>query len=214
MEEEGIKGCVYLRFPEGKLKALTLSYDDGVEQDEHLIGILRAHGMRGTFNLNAGLYAPEGTVFRPGVISRRLLYGAGRSAPSLPSAFGRLSSKCNTEEHLKRRAPTQSFAGPVIQVVESRGEVSGRNRVEITALREEKAKKAIGILIAATLPGLVRFGKEDGSVQLFLKLMKLRKFRAIVQRKAMNRQAGQSRNNRLTRFSGRPGGYRRTLNVA
>lgn len=43
--------------------------------------------MRGTFNLNAGLYAPEGTVFRPGVISRRLLYGAGRSAPSLPSAF-------------------------------------------------------------------------------------------------------------------------------
>lgn len=80
-------GCVYLRFPEGKLKALTLSYDDGVEQDERLIGILRAHGMRGTFNLNAGLYAPEGTVFRPGVISRRLLYGAGRSAPSLPSAF-------------------------------------------------------------------------------------------------------------------------------
>ena len=66
---------------------MTGLLDDGVEQDEHLIGILRAHGMRGTFNLNAGLYAPEGTVFRPGVISRRLLYGAGRSAPSLPSAF-------------------------------------------------------------------------------------------------------------------------------
>ena len=127
---------------------------------------------------------------------------------------GRLSSKCNTEEHLKRRAPTQSFAGPVIQVVESRGEVSGRNRVEITALREEKAKKAIGILIAAALPGLVRFGKEDGRIQLFLELMKLRKFRAIVQRKAMNRQAGQSRNNRLTRFSGRSCGYRCPLNVA
>lgn len=69
-------GCVYLRFPEGKLKALTLSYDDGVEQDERLIGILRAHGMHGTFNLNAGLYAPEGTVFRPGVISRRLTRAA------------------------------------------------------------------------------------------------------------------------------------------
>ena len=80
-------GCVFLRFPEGKLKAMTLSYDDGVEQDERLIGNMRANGLRGTFNLNAGLYAPEGTVVRPGVISRRLLYGAGRSAPSLPSAF-------------------------------------------------------------------------------------------------------------------------------
>ena len=98
--------------------------------------------------------------------------------------------------------------------VENRGKISGRNRVEITALREEKAKKAIGILIAAALPGLVRFGKEDGRIQLFLKLMKLRKFRAIVQRKAMNRQAGQSRSNRLTRFSGSSGGHQRTLNVA
>ena len=86
--------------------------------------------------------------------------------------------------------------------------------MKITALREEKAKKAIGILIAAALPRLVRFGKEDGSIQLFLELMKLRKFRAIIQRKAMNRQAGQSGSNSLTRFSGRSGGYWFPLNIA
>ena len=31
-----------IRFPEGRLLALTLSYDDGVEQDEQLISILDA----------------------------------------------------------------------------------------------------------------------------------------------------------------------------
>ena len=45
----------YLRFPGGKCKALTLSYDDGVVQDLRLIEILKKHGIKCTFNLNAGL---------------------------------------------------------------------------------------------------------------------------------------------------------------
>ncbi len=61
-----------LLFPEGRLLALTLSYDDGVEQDEKLISILNAHGIRATFNLNSGLFSPEGTVFPEGQIHRRL----------------------------------------------------------------------------------------------------------------------------------------------
>lgn len=43
----------FLRFPEGKLKAVTLSYDDGVRDDLHLAEILNAYGMRGTFNINS-----------------------------------------------------------------------------------------------------------------------------------------------------------------
>ena len=31
---------IFMRFPEGKSKALTLSYDDGVEQDKRLIQIM------------------------------------------------------------------------------------------------------------------------------------------------------------------------------
>ncbi|OQA82664.1 MAG: Polysaccharide deacetylase [Lentisphaerae bacterium ADurb.Bin242] len=42
-------------YPEGKLKALTFSYDDGVAQDRRLIEIFNRSGMKGTFNLNAGL---------------------------------------------------------------------------------------------------------------------------------------------------------------
>ena len=61
-----------IRFPNGRLLALTLSYDDGVQQDEKLISILNAHGIRATFNLNSGLFAPEGTVFPKGQIHRRL----------------------------------------------------------------------------------------------------------------------------------------------
>ncbi len=46
---------LYLRFPEGKAKALTLSYDDGVRQDKRLVEILRKYGLKGTFNLNSSL---------------------------------------------------------------------------------------------------------------------------------------------------------------
>ena len=61
-----------MRFPGGLRKALTLSYDDGVEQDRRLIPILDAHGIRATFNLNSGLWAKEGTVYPEGQIHRRM----------------------------------------------------------------------------------------------------------------------------------------------
>jgi len=63
---------IYLRFPQGRAKALTLSYDDGVEQDMRLVEILDSYGLKGTFNLNSGLYAPEGTVYPSGQIHRRM----------------------------------------------------------------------------------------------------------------------------------------------
>ena len=61
-----------MRFPGGKPKALTLSYDDGVEQDVRLMALMKKHGLKGTFNLNSGLFAPEGTVYPAGTIHRRM----------------------------------------------------------------------------------------------------------------------------------------------
>ena len=46
---------LYLCFPEGKTKALTMSYDDGKWADERLVELFNRHGIRGTFNLNYGL---------------------------------------------------------------------------------------------------------------------------------------------------------------
>ena len=65
-------GNIYMRFPGGCAKALTLSYDDGVEQDMRLIEIMKTHGLKGTFNINSGLYAPEEYVWPEGHIHRRL----------------------------------------------------------------------------------------------------------------------------------------------
>ncbi len=43
----------FLRFPEGKEKALTLSYDDGCKYDEKLISILNQYGIKTTLNINS-----------------------------------------------------------------------------------------------------------------------------------------------------------------
>ena len=49
----------YIRFPNFRRKALTLSYDDGVRQDKRLIAIMRKHGLKGTFNINAGFFGDK-----------------------------------------------------------------------------------------------------------------------------------------------------------
>jgi len=44
---------VYMRFPGGVSKTLTLSYDDGCPDDMRLISIMDRYGIKGTFNLNS-----------------------------------------------------------------------------------------------------------------------------------------------------------------
>lgn len=63
---------MWMRFPGGLTKAVTLSYDDGVEQDARLLEIMNRYGLKGTFNLNSGLFAPEGTVYPAGQVHRRM----------------------------------------------------------------------------------------------------------------------------------------------
>ncbi len=41
---------VLMRYPEGKAKAVTFSYDDGVVQDKRLAAIFDTYGMKATFN--------------------------------------------------------------------------------------------------------------------------------------------------------------------
>lgn len=47
---------IFMRFPEERAKTLTFSYDDGVEGDVRLVKLLNRYGMKGTFNVNSGLY--------------------------------------------------------------------------------------------------------------------------------------------------------------
>ncbi len=52
----------------GKKKAVTFSFDDGVTQDIRLIEILNKYGLKGTFNLNSSLLGLAGSLDRNGNI--------------------------------------------------------------------------------------------------------------------------------------------------
>ena len=47
---------------DGKMKALTFSYDDGVTQDKRLIDIFNKYGLKCTFNLNSELLGRPGML--------------------------------------------------------------------------------------------------------------------------------------------------------
>lgn len=51
-----------LVFPEGKEKALTLSYDDGVDTDIRMIELMEKYQIKCTFNISAGLFSDENAV--------------------------------------------------------------------------------------------------------------------------------------------------------
>ena len=50
-------------FPDGKKKVFTLSFDDGVEQDIRLVSLMKAYGVKGTFNLNSGIFRDENAPY-------------------------------------------------------------------------------------------------------------------------------------------------------
>lgn len=51
----------------GKNKAVTFSYDDGVTQDQRLIEMFNRYGLKGTFNLNSGRFGMSGALVREDV---------------------------------------------------------------------------------------------------------------------------------------------------
>ncbi len=81
----------FLRFPGGKLKAVTFSYDDGVRFDIRLADIFCKYGMKGTFNINSNFVAnePGGRKMMPEEIKEHILdrghevatHGATHRAP-------------------------------------------------------------------------------------------------------------------------------------
>ena len=50
---------IYYCYPGGKHKVLTMSYDDGKQEDRKLLEIFNQYGIKGTFHLNYGLMDQE-----------------------------------------------------------------------------------------------------------------------------------------------------------
>lgn len=49
----------FLRFPDGKMKAVTFSYDDGCRADLKLVALLDKYGLKGTFNVNTLMFGND-----------------------------------------------------------------------------------------------------------------------------------------------------------
>ena len=64
-----MSGNLFLRFPEGKAKALTFSYDDGVYCDIKLVVIFKKHGLKATFNINSGILGDGSSTANNGRLS-------------------------------------------------------------------------------------------------------------------------------------------------
>jgi peptidoglycan/xylan/chitin deacetylase (PgdA/CDA1 family) len=60
---------IYTCFPNGKFKALTMSYDDGNQTDRRIVGIFNRHGIKGAFHLNGGLLDRPGRIPREEIAS-------------------------------------------------------------------------------------------------------------------------------------------------
>ena len=63
---------IFMRFPGGKPKAFTLSYDDGVVEDARFIEMCDKYGLKATFNLNSVYFAKEEAECSNRGIHRRL----------------------------------------------------------------------------------------------------------------------------------------------
>ena len=54
----------FLRFPEGKYKAVTLSYDDGCRHDIRMSQTINRYGIKCTYNINSAWYGKNDTDWR------------------------------------------------------------------------------------------------------------------------------------------------------
>lgn len=106
---------IYTCFPEGRFKALTLSYDDGKITDRRLIDILNQNGLKGTFHLNSG-YFGETKGHRVPYITREEAADLYRgheiaSHTSTHPTMARMPMEGNLQEILEDRKTLEEISG-------------------------------------------------------------------------------------------------------
>ena len=61
------KKVIQTVYPQGKLKAFTVSFDDGTEGDRELVEMLKKYNIKGTFNIGSGLFGKQGAFNQGGI---------------------------------------------------------------------------------------------------------------------------------------------------
>ncbi len=131
---------ILMRYENGKCKAVTLSYDDGVYQDIRLSGIFNKNGLKATFFVNGGCFLPEDAVRTSPSGKLKLSEAMEIHLPPRQSAADGVGRK------IHRRAYRQSalqavlrFYRGIAQLVEQR---SPKPRVQSSSLCAPAKKKA------------------------------------------------------------------------
>jgi len=119
----------FMRFPEGRQKTLTLSYDDGTVHDIRLIEIMNRYGIKGTFNLNSMRLHPKelesqydpNTRYRASLYPDEMLklYPNSGHEVALHSAthpfLNLLPSQCVAKEIIDDRSELEAHFGTIIR---------------------------------------------------------------------------------------------------
>lgn len=118
---------IFMRFPGGRPKAVTLSYDDCVTEDARLIEIMEENGLKGTFNISTAQYLDRGFVQSPDKKwGRRMteaeataLYGRPGIEPALHGlthpSLDLLPSAQVTYEVMKNREDLEAQFGRIVR---------------------------------------------------------------------------------------------------
>ena len=100
----------FLRFPEGRPRAFTLSYDDGCLQDIRFSEILNKYGVKCTFNLNSDVHKGENALSKETVIEKFLdkgheiaVHGAFHRAPGAVRAVEGIRDVLDCRLELERK---------------------------------------------------------------------------------------------------------------
>ena len=108
-----------MRWPGFKIKALTLSYDDGVIYDKQLIEIMSKYGIKGTFNINSGLFAKETGGVRMTRDEAYKLYTESGNEVAVHGvkhlALDAVNSACAVNDVLNDRIALENMFGTLVQ---------------------------------------------------------------------------------------------------
>ena len=140
------------RFPGGKTRAATFSYDDGHPNDERLIALFNKYGVKGTFHLN-GIYYVNNTPEQDEALRRRY---EGHEISCHGLRHGRFSSmtpSCVLNEILEDRRVLERIARyPVVGLSYPSGAHDTPSRAALSAA---------GILYSRTVDSTKYFGPPD-----------------------------------------------------
>ena len=105
---------IEFRFPEGKDKALTFSYDDAQIYDRRLVSIFDQYDMKATFHLNSGTLGEEGYIQKEEVGTLYANHEVASHAVTHPF-FNELSQAMTVRELLEDRRALEGYAKKIVR---------------------------------------------------------------------------------------------------